>query len=277
MDPSKDQPKVKAKDKRKDKTNQQNPIQHQHQQSVVPFSVPTSLPFLQPVQPSPVILSSLDEVVHIYYINLDRRTDRRAHMEQQWRQLGIPPGHVQRFPAIAMSNGAVGCTLSHIKVLERAIQNHLPYVLVCEDDMECTNVGLFRSQFQQCMQRRGPDWDVILLGGNNCPPFQPVDSTCVQVTRCQTTTAYLVRGAYIPLLMSNMKQGLALLLREPTRRTDYALDRYWFHLQRMDRWFLIVPLTIIQQEGYSDIEQRRVNYSSAMLDLDKARLFQRRK
>ena len=39
-------------------------------------------------------------------------------------------------------------------------------------------------------------FDVALIAGNNMPPFTEIDDTCVKVTRCQTTTGYLVKNHY---------------------------------------------------------------------------------
>jgi hypothetical protein len=64
-------------------------------------------------------------------------------------------------------------------------------------------------------------------------------------------------------------------MRNPTNKKEYAIDRYWFELQRRDRWFLITPLSVVQREDYSDIEQRVTNYGQLMLDLDKEQLMRR--
>jgi hypothetical protein len=53
----------------------------------------------------------------------------------------------------------------------------------------------------------------------------------------------------------------------------YAIDKFWFVLQNVDKWFLIIPPTVIQREDYSDIEKRTTNYAKAMTDLDKASFF----
>ena len=39
------------------------------------------------------------------------------------------------------------------------------------------------------------------------------------------------------------------------------------------RWFLITPLTVVQREGYSDIEKRVISYKHIMQDKDKTWLF----
>lgn len=50
-----------------------------------------------------------------FYINLDRRTDRRAEIEKELEGLAM-----ERFPAVSHPNGAIGCTMSHLACLKLA-------------------------------------------------------------------------------------------------------------------------------------------------------------
>ena len=59
-------------------------------------------------------------------------------------------------------------------------------------------------------------------------------------------------------------------------KSQYAIDKYWIHLQRADNWYLLTPLTVTQREDYSDIEQKNTNYTKMMLDIDKPYLFARK-
>jgi hypothetical protein len=82
----------------------------------------------------------------------------------------------------------------------------------------------------------------------------------VRVANCQTTTAYLVRRPYFETLLANFKEGLSKLK---------AVDQYWKLLQRTDRWYLIVPISVIQRSDYSDISNKHVDYSDVMTQINK--------
>jgi hypothetical protein len=70
--------------------------------------------------------------------------------------------------------------------------------------------------------------------------------------------------------------GLLKLMKNPNNHFYFAIDKYWFQLQEKDNWYLIVPLTVVQLEGFSDIEQREINYyGNLMLDLDKKEFFRK--
>jgi hypothetical protein len=64
-----------------------------------------------------------------------------------------------------------------------------------------------------------------------------------------------------------------MLMRNPEHHCQYAIDKFWIHLQRKDTWVLITPLTVTQRESYSDIENRVTSYTSAMIDIDKKGFF----
>lgn len=215
-------------------------------------------------------IKSLDDIKNAFYINLEHRTDRKDHIEQELKKLGI---NANRFNAIKMANGAIGCSMSHLKILENAKKDNLDHVLILEDDITFLDVNLFKNQINKFFELHGNNWDVILFAGNNMPPYSKIDETCVKVTRCQTTTGYLVNGHYIKVLAANVKMGLTNLLNKPEERSKYAIDKFWFILQNSCNWFLIIPLTVVQREDYSDIEDKVTNYQNMMRDLDKKELF----
>lgn len=217
------------------------------------------------------MLQNLSDIRHAFYINLEHRTDRKHLVEQELNNLGI---NAQRFNAIQTYNGAIGCTLSHINLLEEAVKNKYDHILILEDDIQFLEPELFKTQFNKFLELHDRNsWDVILFSGNNIPPYNIPDDSCIKVTRCQTTTGYLVNGHYIKKLHDNMKEGLQKLIKQPQMHFYFAIDKYWFHLQGGDNWYLITPPTVVQRESYSDIERRMTNYSRAMLDLDKEYLF----
>jgi GR25 family glycosyltransferase involved in LPS biosynthesis len=215
-------------------------------------------------------ISSIADIKHIFYINLAARTDRRQHIEAQLPLVGLTA--FERFNAVKLPNGLVGCGMSHIKCLELAKERGYDHLLICEDDLLFLNPPLFQKQFNTFLQNNH-QWDVVLLAGNNVPPYRRVDDTCVAITRCQTTTGYLIAGHYFDTLLHNLKEGIAKLMREPLKHIDYALDKYWMRLQQKDKWFLITPLTVVQREDYSDIQLQRTNYAHLMTDLDKEAFF----
>ena len=218
-------------------------------------------------------MNSISDIKHAFYINLLSRPDRKDHVEQQLTTIGIKP---ERFNAIKMDNGAIGCSMSHLRLLETAKLNNWEHILIVEDDILFTDPNLFVTQFNKFLSSN-IDFDVVLIAGNNMPPYKTINDSCVKVTHCQTTTGYLVKQHYYDTLIKNYKDGILRLMKEPYNHVLYAIDKYWFNLQSIHKWFLITPLSVTQRMDYSDIEKRQTNYSPAMLDLDKTAFIKRQK
>jgi GR25 family glycosyltransferase involved in LPS biosynthesis len=208
---------------------------------------------------------------NILYINLDHRTDRREHVIEEFKKIGIEG--IERFPAVKMGLGNIGCTFSHIRCLELAKMRDWDQVFICEDDITFVNPELFLSNLRKFVSS-GISWDVLVIGGNNAPPFIPINDFCVRVQNIQTTTGYIVKKEYYDTLLSNFKEGVALLIREPDKKKQFSIDIYWKSLQSRDRWYLLIPLSVIQYYDYSDIEEKVMDYGKMMLDLDKRELIE---
>ena len=214
-------------------------------------------------------MNSISDIKHAFYINLETRPDRKYHVEKQLKLLGI---HAERFNAIKLKNGALGCSMSHLKCLEIAKHQNWDHLLIIEDDIKFLDPPLFIQQMSKFLENH-KDFDVAIVAGNNVPPYKKIDDTCIQVSKCQTTTGYLVRSHYYDTLIENYRTGIKKLMNEPDKPVLYAIDKYWFHLQEKDRWYLIIPLTVTQREDDSDIEKRPTNYTMVMTDLDKEWMF----
>ena len=214
------------------------------------------------------MIEALFENTH--YINLEHRIDRLVHVKQELAKINVVGS---RFNAIKLANGAVGCSMSHLKCLEQAKQNGSPYVFVCEDDIQFLDPTLFLKNLGLFCETIKSDWDVLIISGNICPPFQPVGDFCVKLINCQTTTGYIVQQHYYDTLIANYREGITKLLSDPTNKREYAIDMYWKRLQTKDRWYMIVPPTVVQMEGFSDVEGRETNYKHLMTDMNKEWLF----
>jgi len=209
---------------------------------------------------------------NIYYIHLLSRIDREKHMKEQFHLLGWEGEQVK---AVEMQDGRVGCTLSHIKCLNMAIEKNLDYIVILEDDIHFLNPPEFLKNLEKCWNTL-TNWDVILIGGNNINTYTKINESCVKIKNTQTTIGYIVKNHYFSTLLENIKKGLYLLVKNPHLAIYYAIDKYWFHLQEKDNWYLITPLSVTQLAGYSDIEKKETNYTNMMLTLDKSYLYNRR-
>lgn len=193
----------------------------------------------------------VDKVV---YINLDKRIDRRAHMESLTSIFG---DKVIRFSAIEETPGYVGCTKSHIAVLKMALEHKWKNVLVLEDDTAWNN---FQEGYAILTRLVKNPYDVIVFGGTAIK----YDKLTLKLFNSRCANAYLVKGEYIPTLLENFETGLIGLLNNLHKRGTYAVDTYWNRLQHIDNWYITVPYLAYQLPGYSDIEKGYKDYRKSM-------------
>ena len=199
---------------------------------------------------------------NVYYINLEKRIDRKKLLELELNELGWK---YTRFNAINTKNGRVGCSMSHLKLLQMAKEKHLDYIVVVEDDIQFKRKSWYNEQIKNILEK---EFDVFLLAGNIRPPiFKTKDKYIHKITKSFTTTGYIVKSHYYDTLINNIKEGIQLLLKNPDGEyNSNAIDCYWFNLQERDNWKIIMPRTITQRPIYSDIENRFTNYNHLMLD-----------
>ena len=212
------------------------------------------------------LMAMLLDKINVMYINLDSRPDRKEHVEKELVKIGVM--EPERFKAVKLENGALGCSMSHLKCVEIAKQKKYEYVLICEDDITFLNPIIFLTQLKRFI-KSDIEWDVVLIAGNNMVPFETVNDTCIKIFNCQTTTGYIVKNNYYDILIKNFKEGIQKLMKEPLNN-GFKIDKYWVELQKQNNWFLITPLTIIQREDYSDIEKKVTNFSNYMLNYNKS-------
>lgn len=201
-----------------------------------------------------------------YYINLDHRLDRKILVEREFSKLQI---NFTRIPAIYNTNGATGCLQSHIKVLETCDPD-AEYLWVCEDDIEFL---VPRADIDKSIDAfMKSDGDILCLAFNSSKQSKFINGF-LRTTDNQTGACYIVKQKFRNILLdlwksllnsieTNIEHPLKnIYLKLNIRKYDFnALDQAWKVLQN-DYIFLIPEKRIAtQRSGYSDIEQKSVNY-----------------
>jgi glycosyl transferase family 25 len=199
----------------------------------------------------------MELIDRVVYINLNHRTDRRQHME---KELSIFPSEkVTRFSAIRDQHGAIGCTKSHIAILEMAIRSGWKNVLILEDDMTFVNPQW------DLLKEKMNSYDVIVIGAS----WPIYDRNTLKLFKCHCTGGYIVNSSYYTKLLANFREGLSLYIKNvdpkpfPIRKrypkTVFAIDTWWNKLQKKDNWILVQMLSTITT--YSDITKDTPNYT----------------
>lgn len=208
---------------------------------------------------------SLRELTELrpYYINLDRRTDRRNSIENVLQVAGFESW--VRFPAVDGSAlgsttsspqllGSLGCAESHRDLIQLAKESPVP-TIVCEDDLEFLETGeellvVVREFFADSRL------DVLCLAANiGDTPIAISDMLSVSFD-VSTTACYIAKPRALPHLFAVFSES-AVRLRGGESIETASIDQLWKRLQSSKLVFAVPNRRIaIQGRSFSDITGR---------------------
>lgn len=200
-----------------------------------------------------------------FYINLDERVDRMKHFEHLKVKYDFFK-NIQRLSAIKNSNnGAIGCGASHIEALTKLLGYDDDYFMVCEDDLCILNDDHFNNFVKDFDKIKDKKWDIIVItpSGDEMPGGQVVHNFS-RIHNNQTTTAYIIKKTFVPILISNFKESVIGLIKGGNPNT-YAIDQWWKRLQDQYTFGYYKKIYAGQLVGYSNIENKHVNYNERFL------------
>ena len=214
----------------------------------------------QPIQQVENNIDLTKYISKIIYINLDYRTDRRDMFLDECKKMNIPMELVERFSAIHLpTEPGLGCTLSHLNVLDIARQRGYENVLIFEDDFTFIQDELsFKKNIKKFFETN-LDWKVLMLAYNNVNvQTKPVmNQEFLGITNnCQTASGYIVnrgkKGKYLDELIRVMDEG-ANLLNQTKQHWLYMNDQIWKKLQKDDKWFFLTGKRLENKEYHTVI------------------------
>ena len=204
----------------------------------------------------------MEQVDVIFYINLESRIDRKIHFLNEIKKLCIDECKIIRLDAIKHSNGALGCTKSHIKALELFMANPLwDTCMIFEDDFTFYDTSFKNNnELIKTFFYNFTDWGMLLLSSNQVgkPSIKTHIPSVELVNYSQTTSGYCIHKDSVKDILANFKAS-AELLEKSKFKPQHALDVYWNELQI--KRYTFVPNMGYQYNSFSDIEGRFVNYN----------------
>lgn len=188
----------------------------------------------------------------VFFINLDKRNDRRLQLEEEFSALGLPAP--TRFSAVLSANGALGCASSHLQVLQSWTENRSEGpICILEDDLEFI---ASRSDIEAAVGSFLTDKgvDVLLFGYRTKALLPRLPSGLRIVTESLTTSGYIAKpSAQGPLLRSF--QMSVDLLSKGHPPSEASIDVLWQTLQCKELTFATGPIRMARQrKSFSDIE-----------------------
>jgi len=166
--------------------------------------------------------------MHIYCVNLERRSDRRTQVQQEFDRGGLAveffratDGRVEAPDGIYTSAAEYGCSMSHVRIWRDAVSKGYDMALVLEDDVRL--VPDFKSKLETILKdAEGYPWDIINLG-----PIVPI------VRSPLTSNIYEGQplGTHAYVIRKECAERISLFDPELMKvGIDYQLNRYPIHI-----------------------------------------------
>ena len=208
-------------------------------------------------------------VDRIFYINLEHRKDRKEQIEAEIRNYDPNLEITERFDAVNIkptanniTNGRIGCTMSHAKIVQIAKERGYKNILILEDDFHfliekdkmLNNLHTFYENIN--------DYHMILLGTNYARFYDTGFPNIYKVSNSQTTSGYIINHSVYDDFLKMTDYAIDGLIK--TGNPDiYAIDFAWKSLQGKNKQiysFNKATRVGIQRPSYSDIEGRHADY-----------------
>ena len=227
------------------------------------------------------------EVDKVYIIHLPYRVDRKNSILHELRRMRI--AHYEFFDAIEIKSrqelhrinptfleqrpwwlkgeeeayfqqyrlGALGCLLSHLGVMQKALKAGYRRILILEDDAQfAADQGSWKLMCDAYRaQYAGPDppYDILYLGGMSCKTkLRRCSQNLYQTKNTGGGHAYIIGEEMMKYVVKN-----ALAFRK-------EIDMFYIErIQPRGKCFCILPPPVYQAEGFSDICQEKRSYDKS--------------
>jgi GR25 family glycosyltransferase involved in LPS biosynthesis len=193
----------------------------------------------------------------IYVINLDKRQDRYQSFLNEMNRLSIDG--VKRFSAIdgsviqppnkSILPGELGILLTHLEIIKECKKDNLNNVLIMEDDVYFTDEIY---DIDNYMLKLPEDWDLLYFGGNHHYGNNPLNVND-KILKLNFTVALQCIG-----IKNTMFDQIILKLSESLK----PVDVYYAEFQKENNSYCFKPNIAKQKPGYSNIQNRIVDYSN---------------
>ena len=215
-----------------------------------------------------------DHFKNIIYFNLDERVDRDEQVKREFKKININPTRIsglklsaeETYPyiqhrnldehSVVLAPSRVGCTKSHLDLIQMAKDNDWENILILEDDVKfLDHADLILEQALKELEYL-PKWDILYLGANSLDTIKQLSGHVGEMTAAFTTHAYVVNKHFYDVVLSYDWNEYSVI------------DQWLFNICRDSRFtaYTVLPIIATQYSSFSDIEGKNVYYENVLID-----------
>jgi len=201
-------------------------------------------------------------------INLSSRPDRWKQVRRELRRIGLQD--VRRFDAIKRKRGIRGCTMSHVQVVQEALDDKLSNILIFEDDVQFVNYDekIIEGALEQLFSLK---WDMFYLGSSSNSNFRKFSKYLLKPTSgVKATHAYALNSSVFQQIIDHKWVWQIPdweSLDDNSLRLAEHIDKFYRDILIPNcRCFHINPIQAVQRKSYSDVQNKVMDYSKWQVD-----------
>lgn len=201
----------------------------------------------------------MENIEHIFYINLDKREDRRKEIEIELKRMELD---AERFSGIYYPppKGIVGCTKSHLSVILLAKERKYKNVLILEDDLVFLKTRKELDEKISILFKKKADFDVCFLAYHlHKGEVDKENPFLIKAEYAATASAYIINEHYYDKLI-DLYVDCIPKLDQTMEHWNYANDQAWKVLQEKDNWYCFTDRLGRQRDGFSDNANKQLTY-----------------
>lgn len=184
------------------------------------------------------------EQSNTFIITLSSRRDRQDVVAQEFYKYGIK---YTWWKAIKNENGRLGLIETMKELFAKALNSYYDHILVFEDDAKF--IVNPHTYLHKCLEQLPSDFHLFYLGCNIAKEPVRVSTNILQTKDAYSSHAILYSREGIKLIMQQIEQATVY---------DMFLVK---KIQSQGKCFCSYPLICSQQNSYSDIEKKVVDYT----------------
>jgi len=209
-----------------------------------------------------------------FYINLEKRKDRRDNLESQFKKLNLTG--IDRFNAIiGLENPQLNCNKSHYTIFENFLKTDKEILLVLEDD--CLFLDPLYNESNEILNDIfSVDWDIFWLGCKNRKPSLENKNNTYYTTSTSHAQSYLIKRNLCKHILETypfdslhnilIDELLCLsmygpdVVKNPNKYNFYNLENPYLTLPRKFISLCYDEALTTQYHSYSDLWNHSNNY-----------------
>jgi len=212
------------------------------------------------------------KIDHTYVLNLEHRKDRLTKvipaLYDFCKGTGLPFARVfkavngkELFPDYEHA-GRIGFNLSFQKIFTDALLNEYEAIAVFEDDVVLSKNAV--EVYNDCINSVPEDWQLFYLGANTRQQLSKVNASIYRLVNAWTTHAIIYKRSAIEYIMQNY------LFPEIIVDSTDVFDE-WLRAKGQEalKCYILKPIIATQAEGWSDLENKDVDYNCISYNADK--------